>query len=107
MKGGQEFMVTGVAEGQDIDAIVDCVRERIEHRSEFAREDIIGYGLEEDGYMSWFEQSQLEYDGSIAFPETRISWTQVVQDILGVHEHPEAFANWAADCDAHAYGEQV
>ena len=104
MKGGQEFMVTGITLGQDLDAIVDCVRDQIEHRSEYAREDIIGYGLEADDYMSWFEKSQLEYDGAIQHPETRISWAQVVQDILGVHEQPEAFANWAAEQDARHSG---
>jgi hypothetical protein len=107
MKGGQEFMVTGITPGQDLDAIVDCVRERIEHRSEFAREDIIGYGLEADDYMSWFEKSQLEYDGAIQCPETRVSWISIVNSILGVHEQPEAFANWAADIDAQHYGEAV
>ena len=81
-KGGQEFMVTGVHSGQDIDAIVDCVRDRVEENNEYFREFIIGYGLEEDGYQSWFERSQKEFEGFIQYPETRISWAEIEAEIL-------------------------
>jgi len=107
MKGGQEFMVTGLDNSQDIDAVVDCVRDQIEHRSEYAREDIIGYGLEADDYMSWFEKSQLEYDGAIQFPEKRVSWISVVESIIGARESAEEFANWSAAMDADHYGSAV
>jgi hypothetical protein len=107
MKGGQEFMVTGLDNSQDIDAVVDCVRDQIEHSSDYAREHIIGYGLEADDYMSWFEKSQLEYDGSIQFPEKRVSWISVVDSIIGARESAEEFANWSAAMDAEHYGETI
>lgn len=81
-KGGDSIKVTGLWPDPDIDAVVDTVRHMIESRDEGFIVDIIGYGLEEDNWMSDFEKSQLEYDGSIAYKEREISWPAVVEEVL-------------------------
>ena len=81
-KGGDSIKVTGVDAGADLDAIVDCVRGQIESRNAGFIVDIIGYGLQEDGWMSDFEKSQLEYEGSITYKEKEISWPLLVDEIM-------------------------
>jgi len=71
-KGGSEHKVKGVEIGMDYQAIVDGLRDQIEEDSDFYRVTIIGYSLEADGYLTDFEQSQLDYDGSITFPAREI-----------------------------------
>jgi hypothetical protein len=72
-KGGNEFMVEGIPGNVDLDEVVELVRGEIEQSGDYFRVDIVGYGLEADDYMSQFERSQLEYDGSIAYPEPKNS----------------------------------
>jgi len=99
MKGGQEYKVVGIPEGANIDQVVDMVRSDIEMSNEGYRSYIIGYGLESDDYLSWFEKSQLEYDGEITHTEPVIDY----QLYLKAFEFE--YADWAADQDAAAYGE--
>jgi hypothetical protein len=81
-KGGDSIKVTGVDADADIDSIVDCVRDKIESRNPGFIVEITGYGLEADDWLSWFEKSQLEYDGVIQHPEREISWPAVVDEIM-------------------------
>ena len=81
-KGGDCIKVTGLTGDEDIDSVVDCVRGQIESRNEGFIVDIVGYGLEQDDYLSWFEKSQLEYDGVIQHPEREIHWPAVVDEIM-------------------------
>lgn len=81
-KGGDCIKVTGVDADADIDAIVDTVRDKIEERGEGFIVDIIGYGLQQDYWISEFERSQLNYDGVITCKEPEISWPAVVEEVL-------------------------
>jgi hypothetical protein len=81
-KGGDNIKVTDISADADIDAIVDVVRGDIECRNDGFIVEIIGYGLEQDDWLSDFERSQLEYDGIIQYPERKISWTKVVEEVL-------------------------
>jgi hypothetical protein len=45
-----------------------AVRGDIEENSEYFRSDIIGWDIVADDFMTEFEKSQLEYEGSIRFP---------------------------------------
>ena len=81
-KGGSEFMVTGLRPGADIEAVLDCVRDRVEFRNEGFQSQILGYELEPDEYLSTFERSQLEYEGRIVYPEPRISWAEIEAEVL-------------------------
>ena len=81
-KGGDCIKVTGLSSDADIDAVVDTVRHKIESRDEGFIVEIIGYGLEEDSYLSWFEKSQLEYDGVIQCREPEFNWADIVEEVL-------------------------
>ena len=71
-KGGSEYKILNVPASADAAEIVDMVRSQIERRDEYFTTDIIGYRKEADDYLSWFERSQLEYDGEIRYPEPTI-----------------------------------
>ena len=103
MKGGSEYKITGLAADADIDAVVDCVSDKIEESNEGFRVNIVGYGLEADDYLSWFERSQLEYDGEIACPEPTFAWDAIVDEIMGPG-YAEVKANESYDADAQYYG---
>ena len=99
-KGGSEYKITGVPEGADLEEIVDMVRSEIEQKNDYFESTIIGYGLEADDYLSWFEKSQLEYEGEITFREPEIAYS----DLQSRYEDPMAYANDSADADAVYYG---
>ena len=73
-KGGSSFKVKNIPNNIDPAEIVDLVRGEIEHDSDYAREYIISYGIEDDSWMSPYEQSQLEYDGAITYPEPELDY---------------------------------
>jgi hypothetical protein len=101
MKGGQEYKVVNVPLEGSIDAVVEMVRGDIEISNDGFRSYIVGYGVEDDGYLSWFEKSQLEYDGEITCHEPVIDYAAYMR----VMEWE--YADWAAEQDAAAYGETV
>jgi len=79
-KGGSEYIIDNIQEhvkmndffGKKCEMIVDGIRAKIEHKSDYAEEYILGWTIEEDSYMSEFERSQLEYDGVITYKEPRL-----------------------------------
>ncbi len=99
-KGGSEFKITGIPQGVDPAEVVELVRSDIEQDNPYFQTTIIGYGVEADDYLSWFEKSQLEYDGEIQFREPVIDYAEVNSR----YEDPMAFANASADADAVYYG---
>ena len=80
MKGGSEYKITGADPTADPEDYISIAG--VEFSSEGAREYIINYSFEQDSYLSDFEQSQLEYDGSIAYPEPHLSWTEMEAQVL-------------------------
>lgn len=100
-KGGSEYKITDVPADADIDEVVEMVRSDIERNDEYFQTTIIGYGPKSDDYLSWFEKSQLDYEGSITFKEPVIEYS----DLVARYEDPMAYAEMAADNDAIAYGE--
>ena len=76
-KGGSEYKVTNIPSNVDLDEIVSMVRSEIEQDNEYFQTTIIGYGVESDDYLSWFEKSQLEYDGEIQFKEPEIEYSEI------------------------------
>ena len=79
-KGGSEYKITGVDPTADPQDYINIAG--VEHSSEGAREYILGYSFEQDDYLSAFEKSQLEYDGSIAYPEPHLSWAEMEDQVL-------------------------
>ena len=77
-KGGQSVKVLNIPKGVDPAKIVDMVRSEVEDlESNYFRSEIIDYNLQEDGWMSAFERSQFEYEGTIQVPEKTIDFNEV------------------------------
>ena len=61
MKGGSEYKITDVPLNIDYQEVVSMAN--VEKDNEYCREYILDWSMEADDYLSWFEKSQLEYDG--------------------------------------------
>ena len=99
-KGGSEFKIVGVPQNVDIDEVVEMVRDEIERDDEYFRTAIIGYDTKSDDYLSWFEKSQLDYEGKITFKEPVIEYS----DLVARYTDPMEYAEMCADNDAAYYG---
>jgi len=75
-KGGNSYKITGVPLNIDYEAVVAVAG--IGYRNDFAEEYILGWSIQNDGWMSQFEKSQLEYEGKIQFPEPTIEYSELV-----------------------------
>jgi len=67
-KGGSDYVVKNVDECDMIEVIVDRVRGQIECNNEGYREYIVSYKVVADDFLTWYEKSQLEYEGRITDP---------------------------------------
>lgn len=99
-KGGSEYKITNIPANSDPAEIVELVRSEIERNDEYFQTTIIGYAVQPDDYLSWFEQSQLDYEGSITFKEPEIDYSELIDR----YEDPRGFAEEQADQDAIYYG---
>ena len=75
MKGGSEYKVTNVPLNIDYQEVVAMAN--VEKNNDYCREYILDWSLEADDYLSWFEKSQLEYDGAIQCKEPTIEYTEL------------------------------
>ncbi len=75
MKGGSEYKITDVPLNIDYQEVVSMAN--VEKDNEYCREYILDWSLESDDYLSWFEKSQLEYDGVIACKEPTIEYSEL------------------------------
>lgn len=75
-KGGSEYKITGVPLNIDYAEVVSAAD--VEKNNDYCREYILDWSLESDDYLSWFEKSQLEYDGEIACREPEIEYEELV-----------------------------
>ena len=48
------------------------LRDKVETDNEYFREDLIGWEVMANDYLTDFERCQLEYDGSITYPAQEI-----------------------------------
>jgi hypothetical protein len=78
MKGGNEIKITNVPALIDYAEVVELVRDDIETDNQFFRTTIMSWSIENDDYLSWFEQSQLDTDGRIQFKEPTIEYGEVM-----------------------------
>ena len=70
-KGGEDyFYQLGSVEpsAEHIAELVEVLRPRIEWDDVGSRNYLVGYAVVEDDFMTEYERSQLDYDGSIAYP---------------------------------------
>lgn len=68
-KGGNEYVVKDVGEASAY-AAAQLAARQVEQDNEYFTETVIDFRVVEDDYLTEFEQSQLEYDGAIAYPAT-------------------------------------
>jgi hypothetical protein len=72
-KGGNDYkyaLGSTLRNADTIQEIVEYFRPQIEEDNDYYRNHIIGYEVVADDYLTEFEQSQLEYEGRIAYPAT-------------------------------------
>jgi hypothetical protein len=70
-KGGQDYKYALGQFGRSEEAITELVmalRGQIEEDNDYFRNHIIDWTVVADDYLTEFERSQLEYDGSITYP---------------------------------------
>ena len=74
-KGGEDFFLSldGFNPNHEfadkrLQMIVDGVRNQVEWDNPASRQYIVGYEIVEDDFMTEFERSQLDYEGSITYP---------------------------------------
>lgn len=82
-KGGSEYIVDDIEHFVAIDddffakniksIVYDYISPKITQNSDYYEESIIDYSIQDDDYMSEFEKSQIEYEGSIRFYDPRIT----------------------------------
>ena len=75
MKGGSEYKITDVPLNIDYQEVVSMAN--VETDNEYCREYILDWSMESDDYLSWFEKSQLEYDGEITSKEPIIEYSEL------------------------------
>lgn len=75
-KGGNDYKILGVPLNVDYEAIVSA--SGIGYSNAYSEEYVIGWSIENDDYLSWFERSQLEHEGSIRFPESTMEYSDLL-----------------------------
>jgi hypothetical protein len=71
-KGGSDYVIKRF-KGDPTTAVM-ALREQIEEDNDHYRETIIDFRLVKDDYLTEFEQSQLDYEGSIRYPAKELAW---------------------------------
>ena len=72
-KGGSDYVVKNFRKFNKITETVMALRGQIEQDNEFYREHIINFEVVADDYLTDFERSQLDYEGSIRYPAKEIA----------------------------------
>ena len=75
-KGGNDYKYALGSVMRNAEALAELVehfRGDIEEDNDYYRNHIIGWEVVADDYLTDFEQSQLEYEGSITYPATRLT----------------------------------
>ena len=75
MKGGSEYKITDVPLNIDYQEVVSMAN--VETDNIGCREYILDWSIESDDYLSWFEKSQLEFDGEITCKEPTIEYSEL------------------------------
>lgn len=75
MKGGSEYKVTNVPLNIDYQEVISMAN--VEKNNEYVREYILDWSIEDDSYQSWFEKSQMEYDGKVVCPEPTVEYSEL------------------------------
>ena len=75
-KGGNDYKYALGSVARNAEALAELVeyfRSQIEEDNDYYRNHIIGWEVVADDYLTEFERSQLEYDGEIRYPATKLT----------------------------------
>jgi hypothetical protein len=72
-KGGSDYVVKKVNVNKVTETVMG-LRSQIECDNEYYRETIINFEVVANDYLTEFEQSQLDYEGSIRYPAKELAW---------------------------------
>ena len=73
-KGGNDYVVKKFKDLNKVTETVMALRSQIEQDNQAFRETIINFEVVANDYLTEFEQSQLDYEGSIRFPSKELAW---------------------------------
>ena len=73
-KGGNDYVVKKFKDFSAVSETVMALRGQIEQDNDGFRETIIGWEVVANDYLTEFEKSQLEYEGSIRYPAKELAW---------------------------------
>ena len=73
-KGGSDYVVKKFKDFSKVTETVMALRGQIECDNQGFRETIINFEVVADDYLTEFEQSQLDYEGSIRYPAKELAW---------------------------------
>jgi hypothetical protein len=77
-KGGSDYKILNVPMNVLWEEVVSMAD--IEQDNDYLRESIIDWSIEPDDYLSWFEKSQLEYDGKILYKEPTMMYNELTEE---------------------------
>jgi uncharacterized protein (DUF3820 family) len=80
-KGGQEFKVKNIPTDlteEELLEVVDNLLPEVQYENEYQIQYLLDWSIEPDDYLSWFERSQLEYDGEITYKEPELKYVENV-----------------------------
>ena len=72
-KGGNDYVVKKINVNKVTETVMG-LRSQIEQDNDYFREQIIDWSIQADDYLTEFERSQLEYEGSITYPAKELAW---------------------------------
>ena len=74
-KGGSDYIIKKFKGGDEAaTTAVMALRSQIECDNEYYREFILSWEIVPDSFLTEFEQSQLDYEGSIRYPAKELVW---------------------------------
>jgi hypothetical protein len=80
-KGGNDYkysLGSSLRSDQALAEIVEYFRSTVEADNEMFQETIVGYSVVADDYLTEFEQSQLDYEGRIAYPAQQLEMKEEI-----------------------------
>lgn len=72
-KGGSDYVVKKINVNKVTETVMG-LRSQIECNNDYLRETIINFEVVANDYLTEFEQSQLDYEGTIRYPAKELAW---------------------------------
>ena len=78
-KGGDEYYITDVPEGADVESLVDRALRHLDlpRSDDYFQEYVVGTETHPDTHVPWREQEDISYYGRIIHPARRITFNEL------------------------------